>query len=222
MSPAARPEIDDLLQEMIAPPAPSAADRARRRRLAASAATVGLGLVGITSLTTSAVFTDNDAVSGGGFTTGTVDVALHHPTESFLQVDTMVPGDVAYQPLEIRNDGSLGYRYAVEKTFEDVTAPLSEQLQLAVYAVADAAACTADGVAGLQPLRAPASVAAGGPVLLGDPATGPQDGDRLVVATAVDVLCFGLYLPLETGDEFQASSTTLGVTVWAEQSAHNG
>jgi spore coat-associated protein N len=222
MSPAARPEIDDLLQEMIAPPAPSAADRARRRRLAASAATVGLGLVGITSLTTSALFTDNDAVSGGGFTTGTVDVTLEASAETFLRVDSMVPGDVAYQPLTIRNSGSLGYRYAVEKSFQDVKAPLSEQLRLAVYAVPDPTACTADGVVGLAPLRAPAPVAAGGPVLLGDPATGPQDGDRTVVSTEADVLCFGLYLPLETGDDFQASATTLGLKVWAEQSAHTG
>jgi spore coat-associated protein N len=221
MSPAARPEIDDLLQEMIEPSAAGAADRARRRRLAASVATVGLGLVGITSLTTSAVFTDNDAVSGGGFTTGTVDVTLEASPETFLRVDSMVPGDVVYQPLTVRNDGSLQYRYAVEKSFEDVTAPLSTQLQLAVYAVADAAACTADGVRGLEPLRAPAPVAAGGPVLLGDPATGQQDGDRLVVSTDDDVLCFGLYLPLSTGDEFQASAMTLGLKVWAEQSAHN-
>jgi spore coat-associated protein N len=221
MSTAARPEIDDLLQEMIAPPAPNAADRARRRRLAASAATVGLGLVGITSLTTSAIFTDNDSVSGGGFTTGTVDVSVA-ASETFLRVDSMVPGDVAYQPLTVHNDGSLGYRYAMEKSFEDVNAPLSEQLQLAVYAVPDEASCTADGVSGLQPLRAPAPIAADGAVLLGDSATGPQDGDRLVVATATDVLCFGLYLPLETGDAFQSSSTTLGLTVLAEQSAHNG
>ncbi len=221
MSTAARPEIDDLLQEMISPPAPSGADRARRRRLAASAATVGLALVGITSLTTSAVFTDNDDVSGGGFTTGTVDVRLDAP-ETFLRVDTMVPGDVSYQPLAIRNDGSLGYRYAVEKSFEDAGAPLSGQLQLAVYAVPDQASCTADGVAGLAPLRAPAPVSADGPVLLGDRSTGPQDGDRLVVSTDVDHLCFGLYLPLQTGDEFQSSSTTLGLKVWAEQSAHNG
>jgi spore coat-associated protein N len=220
MTTPARPDIDDLLQEMIAPPAPSAADRARRRRLVASAATVGLGLVGVTSLTTSALFTDNDSVAGGGFTTGTVDVSLAS-SETFLTVGSMVPGDIAYQPLTIRNDGSLGYRYSVEKSFQDAGAPLSGQLQLAVYSVADEGSCTADGVSTLQPLRAPAPVAADGAVLLGDRSTGQQDGDRLVVATDVDVLCFGLYLPPETDNTFQSSSTTLGLTVWAEQSAHN-
>ncbi|GAA2721950.1 TasA family protein [Cellulomonas aerilata] len=221
MSSPARPDMDDLLQEMIAPATPSAADRARRRRLAASAATVGLGLVGVTSLTTSALFTDNDSVSGGGFTTGTVDVGLT-AAETFLEVASMVPGDAAYQPLTVRNDGSLGYRYAVEKSFADTgDAALSGQLQLAVYSVVDEASCTADGVAGLQPLRAPAPVAADGPVLIGDRTTGGQAGDRLVVATDVDVLCFGLYLPPETDNTFQNASTTLGLTVWAEQSAHN-
>lgn len=220
MSTSGRPEMDELLQEMIAPAGPSAATRARRRRLTASAATVGLALVGVTSLTTAALFTDNDAVTGGGFTTGTIDVELG-AAATFLQLDTMVPGDVAYQPLTVRNAGSLEYRYAVEKSFTDAGAPLSSQLRLAVFAVADEAACSAEGTAGLPALRGPAPVDADGPTLLGSKAAGGQDGDRLVVSTDDDVLCFAVHLPPETDNAFQSSSTTLALTVYAEQSAHN-
>ena len=54
--------MDDLLQEMI-DPAPAHHDAPRRRRLWTTVAIVGLAAVGATTLTTSAIFTDNDATS---------------------------------------------------------------------------------------------------------------------------------------------------------------
>ena len=220
MSRAGRPEIDELLHEMIAPAAESAPERARRRRLTATAATVGLALLGVTSLTTSALFTDNDSLDGGTFTTGTLKVGLA-PSETFLEVGGLVPGDVRYQPLVVRNDGSLGYRYAVEKTVVDAGVPLSEKLQLTAYAMPDPAACTADGVAALEPVRATAPLSADGAVLLGDRSTGQHPGDRSVVSGGSEVLCFQVALPLDTDDTYQASSTTVTLTVLAEQLTNN-
>ena len=49
--------MDDLLQEMI-DPAPQRADVSRWRRLGATAAIFALAGLGITSLTTNALFTD--------------------------------------------------------------------------------------------------------------------------------------------------------------------
>lgn len=50
--------MDELLEEMITP-APSPTEVARRRRLYSSVAIIALAVVGVTSLTTSALFTDN-------------------------------------------------------------------------------------------------------------------------------------------------------------------
>ena len=65
--------MDDLLQEMI-DPAPVHHDAPRRRRLWSTVAIVGLAAVGATTLTTSAIFTDNDATSAT-IESGTVDLA---------------------------------------------------------------------------------------------------------------------------------------------------
>jgi spore coat-associated protein N len=54
--------MDERLQEMIAP-APSRSDMARRRRLVSTFVIVALAVVGIASLTTSALFTDNEAIT---------------------------------------------------------------------------------------------------------------------------------------------------------------
>jgi len=220
MSRSVTPEVDQLLHEMIAPAATGLAERARRRRLAASAATVGLALVGMGSLSTSALFTDHDDIAGGEFTTGTIKVGLK-PSSTFLRLEGMIPGDVSYGSLAVVNDGSLGYRYAVEKSAVDAVAPLSGQLLLTAFAVPDAASCTAEGVAGREPVRPTATLAADGSVLIGDRTTGGQPGDRLVVASGSEVLCFEVALPLETTDAFQGASTTVSLTVYAEQSAHN-
>ena len=54
--------MDDLLHEMINP-APAPRDGARRRRLWTTVVIVGLAAIGATTLTTSAIFTDDDATS---------------------------------------------------------------------------------------------------------------------------------------------------------------
>ena len=66
--------MDDLLQEMI-DPAPVHPDAPRRRRLWSTVAIVGLAAVGATTLTTSAIFTDNDSTSAT-IESGTVDLQI--------------------------------------------------------------------------------------------------------------------------------------------------
>ena len=83
--------MDDLLQEMI-DPAPQRADVSRWRRLGATAAIFALAGLGITSLTTNALFTDRETTAGD-LLTGTVDLSLGG--FSFTLPDGgMAPGDI--------------------------------------------------------------------------------------------------------------------------------
>ena len=102
--------IDDLLQEMI-DPAPAPRDKPRRRRMWATVAIVGLSVVGATSLTTSALFTDNDTVQAG-IMSGTVDVTSGIGTFDF-PAEGLAPGGATVAPITVSNDGSLALRYAV-------------------------------------------------------------------------------------------------------------
>lgn len=214
--------MDDLLQEMIQPAGPTAQDRARRRRLITSAATVGLAVVGVTSLTTSALFTDNDAASGGGFTTGSVDVSLT-PAADFLKIDNMAPGDTQYRSLVVNNPGSLAYRYAVTKSWTDTNAefPLSGVLQLATFALPTGTECSAATAVPGANVRALDTVAAQGAPLFGDTTPGSQPGDRTLPATQSEVLCFQITLPTAVGNDYQLSSSTVSIQVFAEQTVNN-
>jgi hypothetical protein len=213
--------MDDLLREMIQPAAPSAHDRARRWRLVASAATLALAAVGVTSLTTSALFSDTDAVTGSAFTTGSVDVALA-PGPSFLSIDKMAPGDTAYRSLTVKNPGSLEFRYAATKSWTDSTpqVPLSDVLLLSTYALPAGAECSATAEQGVD-VRPAETMAAHGAALFGDAATGSQPGDRTIPAGGAEVLCFHIQLPVTAGADYRDSTSTVSIQVSAEQTANN-
>jgi len=100
--------MDDLIREMIAPERRSDLDRGRRSRLVATALTVALAAVGVTSLVTGALFSDTEFVSAGDFTTGTVDITGAGPSDPVaLQASNMAPGDVVYGVVPVLNSGSL-------------------------------------------------------------------------------------------------------------------
>src|SRR6187549_3823140 len=102
--------MDDLLQEMINP-APVHADAPRRRRLWSTVAIVGLAAVGATTLTTSAIFTDNDSTSAT-IESGTVDLQIGDTPLAF-GTQNLLPGDSTFAPLVINSSGSLALRYAI-------------------------------------------------------------------------------------------------------------
>ena len=226
--------MDDLLQEMIRPAGPTAYDRARRRRLVVSAATVGLAVIGVTTLTTSALFTDNDSASGSAFTTGSVDISKT-PATTVLQSLNLAPGDKVFGPLTVMNSGSLAFRYAVGYAFTNTdtipgaevgkagTSLLSNQLSLTIHEVASAADCPAGGPTG-APL---ASVAVGAAVLqdtdiVGTRGTGGGNGElELTAGGATDVLCVGVAMSKDAGNEYQLTSADLTLFLNAEQTANN-
>lgn len=232
--------MDELLQEMIAP-APSRSDKARRRRLVSTFAIVALAVVGVASLTTSALFTDNEAITGGAITTGTVDLTTSGSLSFAIPTAGLAPGDAAFATVTVTNSGSLAYRYAVQYKATDVdTTPgtatstlpagtatsafLSSQLKLTSY-VLGAGAATCDR-AGTDAGTALAS--AGAPLetstlknLIGDPATGAQNGDQTLPSTAQETLCFRVDLPIATTNDYQDTSTTITLRFDAEQTVNN-
>ncbi|WP_407344777.1 TasA family protein [Pengzhenrongella phosphoraccumulans] len=225
--------MDDLLQEMIQPAGPTGHDRARRRRLVMSAATVGLAVIGVTSLTTSALFTDNDAADSNLFTTGSVNIA-NLPAATILTSDNLAPGDNVWGPVTVSNDGSLALRYAVNYAVADKTtgtdgALLSSQLGVTIDKVADTAACSpVDGPAvGSVHL---ATVAAGEAKLvptdiIGTTGVGKSTGANteleILANGKADVLCVGLHMSIDAGNQYQKTSANLTLTFNAEQTAHN-
>ncbi|GCE75237.1 TasA family protein [Cellulomonas biazotea] len=233
--------MDDLLQEMI-DPAPPQRDRPRRRRMWTTVGIVGLAVVGATSLTTSALFSDTDSTSAE-ISTGTVDLAVG-PVDFALPDEGMEPGDTVYTPVVVRNDGSLQLRYAIEYRATPATsaapsptlaapdgqpvaaasASLATIVRLSVYR---APSCDAAGVAGAELLgRVTGTDAA--PLegdftaIVGSPATGPQAGDRPLPAATDETLCVEVHLPLEAGNQFQGTGLALALRMQAEQVANNG
>ena len=59
--------MDDLIREMLEPERPAPGVVARRRRFVATTTIIGLAAIGVTSLTTNALFTDQDDPSQTGF-----------------------------------------------------------------------------------------------------------------------------------------------------------
>ena len=102
--------MDDLLERMI-DPAPPQRDTPRRRRLWSTVAIVGLAAVGVTSLTTSALFTDKDSTTSA-ISTGTIDLTSSQ-LDFVLPAGDLKPLDTVYSPVTVTNDGSLGFQYAI-------------------------------------------------------------------------------------------------------------
>ncbi|KQY24105.1 hypothetical protein ASD16_00600 [Cellulomonas sp. Root485] len=230
--------MDDLLQEMI-DPAPVHHDAPRRRRLWTTVAIVGLAAVGATTLTTSAIFTDNDATSAT-IESGTVDLAIGQTVPFTFSPQNLAPGDSTFVPLQINNNGSLALRYSIYYSAEPaadpgtdpvldppVTTPgdLRDVLVLNVYSIADELGCSAAAL-GATPVALNAAPATPWPSastsLVGDTAQGADSGDRdLTVEDSSEWLCFRVDFPDTAGNDYQNTGVDLAVTFHAEQTANN-
>ena len=165
----------------------------------------------------SALLTSSAPVAHNAFVSGTLVLGTH-PTEALIAFSGMAPGDQVTQPLMIANTGSLSLRYAVtsETTHPD-NKDLARQLVIAIKA--DVMDCSNTGFAASgQPLYSGALAAAA----VGDPAQGPQVGDRVLNAGASETLCFQATLPTTSSNAYQLAATTASFTFSAEQTANNG
>lgn len=205
--------MDDLLERMI-DPAPPQRDAPRRRRLWTTVAILGLAAVGVTSLTTSALFTDRDETTSA-IQTGTIDLNSSQ-LDFVLPAGDLKPLDTVYAPVTVTNDGSLGFQYAISLLAEDTdttpappatgTSTLSDELTLTLYAMLNAGdTCDAAGVGSLDLLQTVSGLPTVSTPLVGTPGT--QSGaNRKIGAGGSQDLCVQVDVA-DVGNEFQGTAT---------------
>ncbi len=197
------------------PPAPP-----RRRsngvRILASLAVLALA-GGVFTVSSLALFTDSEDVTGNAFTTGSVDLTAS-PATAVVDAAGMAPGDQVTAPLDVANSGTLELRYSMASTTtEDL---LAAELVLTVkegVTTCDDGNWGADGTT----LYAGPLGSMAGTAVIGDPTQGGQTGDRVLAATATEPLCINVALPLSAGSAVEGQSTTATFTFDAEQTANN-
>lgn len=200
--------MDDLLRDMITPPAPRR-DPARRRRLISTVAILGMAGLGLTTLVTSAIFTDNDDTGRTGIVTGTVDIEAGEDVAFTLPPGNLAPGDSVYSPVTVNNAGSLALTYGVQYSASSPDAKgLAEVLTMRLFAV-PATSCTEAGVAGQV------AIGESGTGLPGTP-TNLTEADRGLIAGASEELCVQVNVP-DIGNEYQDSRADLTLTFNAQQ-----
>ncbi len=223
--------MDDLIREMITPPRRSSLDSSRRSRLVATTLTVGLACVGVTSLTTGALFTDTETMSSSDFTTGTVVIDPQMSPTVELGSGNMAPGDTTYGSILVNNTGSLEQRYAISlAATNDQPTALTGELGLTLFGGVAEGSCNAAGVVGLTPIGARTSLPLTSTPLTGSTTPGQypgsgtpgiNDADRVLGALTSERLCVAVHLPIVTGNAFQGTTAHLALTFDAEQTANN-
>lgn len=185
-------------------------------RILASLAVLALA-GGIFTVSSLALFTDQQSVGANAFSTGSVDLVAA-PATAVVTATGMVPGDQVTAPINVSNSGTLEFRYSMTSlSTEDA---LAGELVLSVKSgvtTCDDANWQADGTvlySGALGATAPTDV-------IGDPAQGGQIGDRLLPATANEDLCFNVTLPTSAPNAIQGVSTTATFTFDAEQTTNN-
>jgi spore coat-associated protein N len=200
--------MDELLREMITPPPPRR-DPARRKRLIATVGILGLAGLGMTSLVTSAIFTDNDETGRSGIITGSVDIEAGESAAFELPPGNLAPGEWVYSPVTVTNEGSLALVYTVDYLATSDAKNLASTLSLDVFAL-PADECDADGVDGVT------AIGSAGPGLA-SAATPIVDTERPLSSSVSETLCVRVAVPLEIGNDFQNATADLALTFLAEQ-----
>jgi len=187
------------------------------KKLLATVAVLAL-FVSVISLGVLALFTDTASVPGNTFSTGTVDISTA-PSSALVTFSGMAPGDQVTNPITVTNAGTLQLRYAVTSTTTENT--LAAQLDLTIKS--GVTTCTNAGfsVDGTVVYATGDLGSTTGVNVIGNPAQGFQANDRTLNASANEVLCFNVSLPLATGNAFQGLSTTATFAFQAEQTANN-
>jgi spore coat-associated protein N len=192
--------------------------RKRKRILLAlgAALTVATLAGGVVSL---AIFTSTANVPANTFSTGTVIISTN-PATALVTLAAMAPGDEVTAPITVSNGGTLALRYAISSVATNADAKgLKDQLVLTVKSGVTTCDNANYALTGVQLYSGDLDSSAG--KLVGDAATGADPGDRNLAASANEVLCFNVSLPLATGDAFQGATTTATFTFAAEQTKNN-
>lgn len=177
------------------------------------------GLAAFLGVASQALWTDQETVGTNSFTTGSVDLNTV-PTTTLLTLGTAKPGDsnptTGGAQLEVKNDGTLDFIYAVSVTTSPATA-LDTELKLEIKGVdvtTPGTPCNDFDGAVLYALGNFTGVSG---KLIGDPATGSQAGDRTLTNLTSEFLCFQVTLPSGAPNTAQGLTTTATFTFDAEQ-----
>jgi len=201
----------------------------RKKSILLSLAVIG-AMAALITAATSAVFTDTATSDGNTFGTGTLSILLADndettptdPVTASITSTDMAPGDVVYGPISVVNDGSLELRYAMTSTStNDDSLGLATELDLGVVVLDGAETCDATAFPGdpanTVVLANTTTLDSAG---FGSTTPGSQPGDRVLAASASEVLCFRVEFPSgSTGP--QGATTTTTFTFTAEQTANN-
>ncbi len=183
-------------------------------------ALLGIGLLGVLGgVAGLALFTDSASVGSNTFSTSSIDIATS-PTSALVTFSGMVPGDTVTNPLTVLNNGTLQFRYAISSAATNADAlALKDALTLTIKSGVTTCTTAGFGSSGTVIYTGDLDDGAGGK-LVGDPAQGSQAGDRVLNASASEILCFQVQLPsAATGP--QGATTTATFTFDAEQTVNN-
>lgn len=188
----------------------------RRTRKIALSVVVVLTTIATLSISSLALFTDTETVTGNGFTTGTIDLAVA-PATAVVTLAAAAPGDQVTAPLTMTNGGSLDLRYSMTSTTtEDV---LAAELVLTVKSgvtTCDDSNWATDGTT----LYSGVLGTTGTIGVFGSAAAGNDPGDRTLSAGNNEVLCVNVTLPIAT-IVGQGVTSTATFTFDAEQTKNN-
>ncbi len=177
------------------------------------------GLAALLGAASQAIWTDQETVGTNSFTTGSVDLNTL-PTTTLLTLGTAKPGDSnptsGGAQLEVLNDGTLDFIYAVSVTTSPATA-LDTELKLEIKGVdVTTPGVPCDDFDGAVHYALGDLTGVSGK-LIGDPATGSQAGDRTLTAGNSEFLCFQVTLPSWASNTAQGLTTAATFTFDAEQ-----
>ena len=175
-------------------------------------------LLAALTISSLAIFTSTQSVPANTFTAGTITISTS-PTTALVSFSTMMPGDQVTAPITVTNAGNAQLRYAITSTTTEAT--LAAQLALTIKS--GVTTCTNAGFsASGTVLYGPAALGStGGTNVVGNPAQGSQAGDRTLAASASEILCFNVSLPVGSSNTYQGLTDTATFAFQAEQTANN-
>jgi camelysin-like metallo-endopeptidase len=179
------------------------------------------GFAALVTVSSSALFTDQQAVGANAFATGTIDISVT-PASAAITFSGMMPGDTVTDDLVVTNVvGGSTLRYAVSSSATNADGKaLKDQLVMTVKTIDVTTPGTpCDNFDGTQLYTGDLDSTAG--KIVGDSAQGAQAGDRTLNASTSETLCFRVTLPSATPNAYESATTTATFTFAAEQTKNN-
>jgi hypothetical protein len=139
---------------------------------------------------TQAHFTTVTQSTSNGFSAGTLHIGKSLASGTTLTMGNLLAGDSFDAQLDIANSGSLDLIYALTTTWTG-SDDLANAVQLTIRIKTPAVACS-DHVLSVGTTLYSGNLAA---AAIGNPAHGPDLGDRALAASTTESLCFAIVLP---------------------------